>query len=451
MKRCRAARVLSVFGVVAVLAILSASRAAAVPSFARQTGQPCSACHTSFPELTPYGRSFKATAYATVNALEPPTFPPFAGMVQGSYTYVRGLLHTGVSPFDEPNDAAKGEQIGLPQQASVFYGGQIVENLGALIQVTYNGATNSIGADTSDIRYAHTFKIGETPLILGAAIDNAPTAGDLWNTTPMWRFPYASSGVAPTPTAAALIDGALHAQVAGLGAYILWNQWIYLSGSAYRTTFNSITKPFGAGAPVTNVVSGALPYWRGVVQHQFGPHSFAVGTYGLYAEIFPGGAATGAKDRFLDLAADAQYQYISKKNQATFEASWTRERQRWTASNPAGATSSPRDLLQSVKGNVNYYNQNVIGQIGGTLAYFNTFGDRDAALYGAGKLSGYKNGSPNSNGAIAELDYLPWERVKFSFQYIAYLQYNGGGVNYDGAGRNAKDNNTFYFVIWLAI
>ena len=30
--------------------------ALALPSFARQTGQPCATCHTAFPQLTPYGR-----------------------------------------------------------------------------------------------------------------------------------------------------------------------------------------------------------------------------------------------------------------------------------------------------------------------------------------------------------------------------------------------------------
>jgi hypothetical protein len=34
----------------------------AVPSFARQTGMACEACHTVFPELTHFGRMFKANA-----------------------------------------------------------------------------------------------------------------------------------------------------------------------------------------------------------------------------------------------------------------------------------------------------------------------------------------------------------------------------------------------------
>ena len=41
------------------LSLLIVSNANAVPSFARQTGMNCVACHTSFPELTPFGREFK--------------------------------------------------------------------------------------------------------------------------------------------------------------------------------------------------------------------------------------------------------------------------------------------------------------------------------------------------------------------------------------------------------
>ena len=40
-----------------------APSAHALPSFARQTGQPCGACHTDFPALTPYGRRFKLLGY----------------------------------------------------------------------------------------------------------------------------------------------------------------------------------------------------------------------------------------------------------------------------------------------------------------------------------------------------------------------------------------------------
>src|SRR5271169_5643793 len=37
--------------------------AKALPSYARQTGQPCGTCHTDFAGLTPYGRLFKMQGY----------------------------------------------------------------------------------------------------------------------------------------------------------------------------------------------------------------------------------------------------------------------------------------------------------------------------------------------------------------------------------------------------
>ena len=54
-------------GVAALLAeffvVGLAPSARALPSFARQTGQPCGTCHTDFPGLTPYGRRFKLMGY----------------------------------------------------------------------------------------------------------------------------------------------------------------------------------------------------------------------------------------------------------------------------------------------------------------------------------------------------------------------------------------------------
>ena len=74
---------------VVILAALALPRvASAVPSFARQTGMPCSQCHTlSFgPPLTAYGRQFKLNGY-TFGEGEHPL--PVALMVQGGAPYWR--------------------------------------------------------------------------------------------------------------------------------------------------------------------------------------------------------------------------------------------------------------------------------------------------------------------------------------------------------------------------
>jgi hypothetical protein len=78
---------------------------------------------------------------------------------------------------------------------------------------------------------------------------------DLWNTTPAWRFPFASSSVASSSAASPLIDGGLSQQVGGMGVYALWNDLIYAEAAVYRTTLNGITEPLGAGTPNSTVVN----------------------------------------------------------------------------------------------------------------------------------------------------------------------------------------------------
>ena len=57
----------AVFAAAAILTTLLiigfAPPAKALPSYARQTGQPCGTCHTDFAGLTPYGRLFKIQGY----------------------------------------------------------------------------------------------------------------------------------------------------------------------------------------------------------------------------------------------------------------------------------------------------------------------------------------------------------------------------------------------------
>jgi len=106
--------------------------------------------------------------------------------------------------------------------------------------------------------------------------------------------------------------------------------------------------------------------------------------------------------------------------------------------------------LNTYRANVNYYYRSGIGDIGGTVSYFDTWGKSDDILYAPNELSGSGSGSPNSNGFIFELDYLPWKYSKFSLQYVLYNKFNGAKTNYDGFGTNASYNNTLYLLVWLA-
>ena len=104
-----------------VLTVMALPRiASAVPSFARQTGMPCSQCHTlSFgPALTAYGRQFKLNGYTFGEGEHP---MPVAIMIQGGYSHAdQPLPAAPVAHF------ANNDNISL-DQVSLFVGTRISE------------------------------------------------------------------------------------------------------------------------------------------------------------------------------------------------------------------------------------------------------------------------------------------------------------------------------------
>jgi hypothetical protein len=420
----------------------------AVPSFARQTGMDCMACHTVWPELTPFGRTFKLTGYTMSKSGKEYQFPPpLAGLAQFSFTHTNKEYPPGTAP----NDSQANDNLGVPQELSIYYAGKIYGKLGAFCQGTYDGLSNKFMLDMTDVRFANTAKIGGKPLVYGLTINNNPTVQDIWNSTPAYGFPFAASSVAPTPAAATMIDNTLAQQLGGIGIYAYFNNLVYGEVTFYRTARNGYTQWLGGGTVTDMLADGVVPYWRLFLQHQWQKHSVMIGHYGMVTHIFPSGQSQGASDQFTDIAFDVQYQYISKKHLFSIASTWIHEIQNWHASFALGNTANRTDTLNTFRVNLNYHYRSPYGTIGGIVAYFNTFGSRDAGLYAPDLVDGSRNGRPNSNGVILQADYLPpiWDqRTKIVVQYTIYNAFNGAGSNYDGFDRSAGDNNTLYLLVW---
>ncbi|MCC0003763.1 MAG: hypothetical protein H6872_00900 [Methylobacteriaceae bacterium] len=216
----------------AVIALCSAAllgygateRATAVPSFARQTGQPCMSCHTAFPELTPFGRRFKLGGYTLGGGkgIEDGA-PPIAGMLVPTFARTR-------KGQDAPptTDTHTNNNLVL-QQASLFYAGRIYGNLGAFVQTTYDRASQHFMLDNTDIRYADTASFGGLDALFGVSLHNGPTVQDVWNTTPAWGYPYVASSLAPQfSPPGAQIEGNFSADAIGTTAYAMLNDTVYL-------------------------------------------------------------------------------------------------------------------------------------------------------------------------------------------------------------------------------
>jgi hypothetical protein len=150
-----------------------------LPSFARQTGQPCSTCHTDFPGLTPYGRLFKIKGYTTGGGPYRTTLfptsddsgpsedkkwiPPVSMMSIIGFTNTQASLPPPTAPYWRNDNV-------VVSPSSFFWGGAITDHIGAFAQVTYNAVppggfgTDPFGHtwtwDNTDIRYANAVNIG---------------------------------------------------------------------------------------------------------------------------------------------------------------------------------------------------------------------------------------------------------------------------------------------------
>lgn len=435
--------------------LIGCADARAVPSFARQTGMACAACHTVFPELTPFGRAFKLNGYVISNLktirdistnrqdiLELNETPPLSFMFQTSITQLSKALPDSGAPEAKVQNGS----VLFPQQASLFYAGRIASKLGAFVQITYEQPDDHFTWDNSDIRYADNLSSAERGLVWGVTLNNNPTVQDVWNSTPAWGFPYASSSVAATPAVSTIVDGGLGGEAAGASAYVWWNNALYAELGAYRSAQTGQPAPLDSAA--SDVIDGVAPYWRLAYEYKWDRNSLEVGTYGLRARLFPGAGAplSGPTNAFTDGALDAQYQFIGDRRIVSVLGTYIHEKQDLDASFAAGAAENASGDLNTFKLVGSYYYDR---RYGASLGAFRTTGNSDSLLYAPAPVEGSANGSPDSAGSIVELDYLPWLNTKFSLDYIAYSKFNGGKSNYDGSGRDASDNDTLYVLAWF--
>jgi len=330
----------------------------------------------------------------------------------------------------------------FPQQASLFYAGRIAPNLGAFVQMTYDGTSASFGWDNTDIRYA---SLASDKFLWGVSFNNNPTVQDPWNSTPAWQVPFDQrSATAPTPSIATALDGGLtDAGVAGMSVYGFWNDSVYVELGGYKAAPAASQLDSSIDAPV---LDGIAPYWRVAYEHQWGRYSWEAGAYGVTAKLFPGGGPlSGPTDRFKDWAIDSQLQYIGDQHLFSILGTYIDETRNMDAT--GGGLANASDKVKTLRIGGNYYYQRKYGV---ALGYFSTTGSEDAELYQpAIPLTGFANNKPDSNGWIGELDWVPYQNTKIALQYITYNKFNGGGSMYDGVSRSASDNNTLYLLGWL--
>ncbi len=428
-----------------------------MPSFARQTGQPCAGCHTAFPELTPFGRRFKLNGYTMQGG--DTQIPPVALMLMPGFT------HTEAKQDQPPPPGLKTNDNFVTQQITGLIAGQIYGNLGTFTQISGSPVTGQVWFDGSDVRYVFPTKLFGKDVTYGIDVNNTPTIQDVWNTIDAWGFPELSSGVAANSVPGDRI-GAVAQSVAGVGAYLFWNDMLYAELTAYGGYDRNTLEVFGMQpGPNPDKQPGVSPYWRLAVEPHWGDHYLEIGTFGMYNQNIPGGVGGTGTDKYLDIGFDSQYQYDGDKYSVTVKLSDTIEQQRLDSTFAQLGLPTAATHLNFVRANASFVWDHTYSLSGG---YFNVSGNGNMDLYGVGG-AGFNgvvsaNNSPDGSGLVFDAAYLPFSHgspgpygtynARIGVQYVKYLQLNGGGNNFDGSGlgatHNAAGNNTWFLYAWLA-
>jgi hypothetical protein len=354
------------------------------------------------------------------------------------------VFDTSFTSTKAPQPGTQNGNFLFPQDASLFLAGAWGEHVGSFVQVTYDSQDDHFTWDNTDVRYANTngHFLGKS-LTYGVTLNNNPTVEDLWNSTPAWGFPFVSN-VAPGPSAAAIINGSLAQDVAGVGGYAMWNDHLYFAGTIYRSEHIGGAQP-NPGTDFGFNIRGLAPYWRLAWQTSSANNNLEIGTYGMHMKSSPG-AITGLEDGYTDWAVDFQLDHTIpqwKNDVLSIRGTYIRENSSLRASFAGGAAAVVGHHLNTAQASVEYHLGN---RVSATAGYFDVTGTADPLIFAPAPVAGSANGSPQSNGYLLNLSWWPQQNIDLAFQYTGYLRFNGAGTNYDGDGRDANGNNSVFLL-----
>ena len=397
------------------LGLLLSSNAHAVPSYSRQTGQECAACHIGAygPQLTPYGMRFKIGGYTDSDG-------------NGKHVPVSGMAVGSISHTATEGDDGKVNHDDLAE-ASVFLAGKIAPHVGSFTQLTYDGVAHHTSLDRLDLRATTTTSVYGKDTVFGVSVNNAPTLSDPFNTLSAWGFPYTEAARGAGPGGAELKGiGGLEGNTLGTTGYMFWNDHLYAELGIYRSFSLSALDRMGLGGDTPDRVKGSN-YWRLAWLGDQHKKAWSVGVFGNRAglENRTSGITTG---RVQDLGIDGSYQFLgTREHIGTVNAAYIREHDDYTG-----------DTTKETKLNASYY-------------FHNTWGAS------AGLFDARSTGNVNANrGYILQADWTPWGKEDSWKAPWANLrvgvQYVGFSRAYDdtGAKEKASDNNSLNFFVWTA-
>ena len=222
---------------------------------------------------------------------------------------------------------------------------------------------------------------------------------DPYNSTLVWMFPFASSAIAPTPTAQTLLGGRLLVgNSLGIAAYGWYDRSLYREAGGYET-YGPTLLSWTGNALGPGSTANIAPYIRAAYQWMWNNQAAHVGALLLSANINPAISPFSAdgsmgKNYYIDYGLDAGYQFLGDPNIVTANLLYVHEDQNLKGSFSTGKSREPSNALNQLNASASYFYQNTYGA---TIGWQYAWGTANPLLYPPAPITGSANGKPNSN------------------------------------------------------
>lgn len=402
--------------IAALVTTLTFLPAQAVPSYARQTGQDCAACHIGAfgPQLTPFGIRFKLGGYTDSDGKDGKI--PLSAMVAASYTNNK----------DSSVDSSRKSAL---DEASIFLAGRVTDRIGTFVQVTNSPTEHHTSLDQVDVRFALPITLADKDSIVGVSVNNNPGVQDPFNTLAPWNFPFQPSHGGNAVGAERAGLGGLEGNVLGLNAYALWNDRVYGEMGLYNSISPTLQSKLGVSSFEEAMAGTRLnngTYWRAGYMEDRRTTAWSIGLVGFNGKLKSREDGSLASN-FSDIGIDASYKILGNRQHiVTFDGSLIKEHE-----SVSGVDTDDFKLSTSYQ----YRNQ-----CGGTFSLF-----RATASDKQNENSGY----------IVQADWTPWGKesswnapwanLRVGVQHVGYNKYVE-----EGTKLKASDKNTTYVFAWTA-
>jgi hypothetical protein len=400
-----------------------APEASAIPAFARQTSQACSACHFQhFPVLNPVGQEFKAGGFTQMSAkgkikgedISIPDNLNAAILFKGRYQKTSGsdgnvAAGTGVpaAAVGTPvvsGTTTNGGQWQVPDELSLFFGGRVGEGEKVKMGFMFEGNTMAAGL-VAGLRIPVVIDTGAFAKFLAI-----PYATDSLGAG--YGYELSSTGAVRGVRWAEHRKEVSAAQYVGLGntaatgvALVAQTSFGYINFSRYSPNF---TMSGGTGVQMSS------NWIRVAATPTVGDWAMHIGLASLSGSNYPGGALTTNKFDTKGTIVDFQAQGQLGGNDTSLYAQY--------ASAPAGNTTT-----------ANYYNGSTAEAKTATTVGID-YSVIPHALHVGGAIRKAKNGKATLNADDAmtlTVVYDLFQNVALHLNHSIYSgsSYNAGGAN----------------------